>query len=76
MPTGLGELLRYTQLQLSLQLPRLPVAHPPPHLPETRSAQYPRARLQGTGKYPVVPSAIDRRPARDSRGADQSADRM
>ena len=29
----------------------LPVADPPPHLPQARSAQHPRARLQGTGKY-------------------------
>ena len=32
-----------------LRVPRLPVAHPPAHLPPPRAHQHPRARLQGGG---------------------------
>ena len=32
-----------------VRLPRLPVAHPPPHLPPRGPRQHPRARLQGGG---------------------------
>ena len=34
-----------------VRLPRLPVAHPPPHLPPPRALQHPRARLQGGGHH-------------------------
>ena len=34
-----------------VRLPRLPVAHPPPHLPAGQPRQHPRPRLQGGGHH-------------------------
>ena len=53
-----------------LQLPRLPLADPPAHLPPARPAQHPRARLQGAGQHQHAAGAGHPQPDRPLQPGD------